>query len=603
MNSTQSLRALLLCALSLLLASRCVVAQTGTMRAGIGAEAGLATYLGTFGSSTPGASSEVFARLNVVPPFSIILSGSYASLGYDVDATAVANYPEYFGAPSASSYPSATDVARTATNRTTAVGLSVLLTYNLNSNGRFVPFAFAGAGVLSFDPKNADGVRLPNNRAGVYPAMALQVPFGLGAEYYIGERFSVNLRLTATATTGWLDDFDPPDGGNDFYASARAGFTWYFYGTLDCDRDGLTDEEEKSIGTDPCNADTDGDGLSDFEEVRTIGTSPIRSDTDGDGLSDRDELKVYATDPRDPDSDADGIVDGEEIQRRTDPLKADTDGDGVSDGLEVHQYGTDPLASDTDGDGLTDGEEVNRYHTEPRNPDTDSDRLSDGEEVHSSGTDPLKVDTDGDELIDGAEVNNYGTDPLKADTDGDGLSDGEEVLRAHTDPLKADTDGDTVSDGADRCPLVAGDAAHGGCPAPPKPGTVTNFPSIYFQVNSDEFDFTRPETTDNLVRLLQYINQCPELSVIIEGHASREGSEARNQQLSEQRARRVRAWLIEQGVDSNKIEATFGYGSSRNAVEEPAPGSLEARSMDPERLEEIRRQNRRIAVVVARTCR
>lgn len=59
-------------------------------------------------------------------------------------------------------------------------------------------------------------------------------------------------------------------------------------------------------------ADTDGDGLSDAEE-KQIGTDPLKADTDGDGLSDTDEIKIWITDP----------------------LKADTDGDGYDDGKEI----------------------------------------------------------------------------------------------------------------------------------------------------------------------------------------------------------------------------------------------------------------------------
>jgi len=45
---------------------------------------------------------------------------------------------------------------------------------------------------------------------------------------------------------------------------------------LDSDQDGLTDQEEKMIGTDPFKADTDGDGYSDGEEVRS-GYNPLKA--------------------------------------------------------------------------------------------------------------------------------------------------------------------------------------------------------------------------------------------------------------------------------------------------------------------------------------
>ncbi len=60
---------------------------------------------------------------------------------------------------------------------------------------------------------------------------------------------------------------------------------------LDSDGDGLTDEEEISLGTDPHNIDTDGDGLFDREEVKVYGTDPLNPDTDGDGYKDGDEVK------------------------------------------------------------------------------------------------------------------------------------------------------------------------------------------------------------------------------------------------------------------------------------------------------------------------
>lgn len=65
----------------------------------------------------------------------------------------------------------------------------------------------------------------------------------------------------------------------------------------DIDGDGLTNEQEVILGTDPYNPDTDGDGLTDSAEVDTHGTNPLLADTDGDGLTDGDEINIYGTNP------------------------------------------------------------------------------------------------------------------------------------------------------------------------------------------------------------------------------------------------------------------------------------------------------------------
>jgi len=68
---------------------------------------------------------------------------------------------------------------------------------------------------------------------------------------------------------------------------------------VDSDNDGLTDAEEKTLGTDPNNPDTDGDGLFDGEEVKVYKTDPLNPDTDGDGFKDGDEVK-NGYDPKGP---------------------------------------------------------------------------------------------------------------------------------------------------------------------------------------------------------------------------------------------------------------------------------------------------------------
>ena len=61
------------------------------------------------------------------------------------------------------------------------------------------------------------------------------------------------------------------------------------YNGPDADMDGLSDQYEVSIGTDPTRPDSDGDGLTDYSELK-LGTNPMNADTDGDGIKDGVDL-------------------------------------------------------------------------------------------------------------------------------------------------------------------------------------------------------------------------------------------------------------------------------------------------------------------------
>lgn len=153
----------------------------------------------------------------------------------------------------------------------------------------------------------------------------------------------------------------------------------------DTDDDGLTDYEEKQLGTDPgctqvepltcapnvTNKDVDGDGVRDGR------------DTDKDGLSDFDEVRGFK------------IHDGSTV--KTKPTNVDTDNDKRSDGEEA---------------GLPGGEFIVRLP---------------GGAVYESFTNPTRADTDFDLLVDGDEQS-YAIDPTMPNTDKDNQSDYGEVL-------------------------------------------------------------------------------------------------------------------------------------------------------------------------------
>jgi outer membrane protein OmpA-like peptidoglycan-associated protein len=248
------------------------------------------------------------------------------------------------------------------------------------------PYLYGGIGALNYRLEETPSLVAPVNTNGWTGV----VPVGLGFQYLLKER------ILFEASGGYNFTFSDslkgvsPTGKKDNYFSFLFGLTVTGEsGSADPDNDGLTNDEEKRLGTDPHNPDTDGDGLTDGEEVNKYKTDPRNADSDGDGLSDGDEIHKYKTDPNKADTDGDGLKDSDEILKyKTDPNKADTDGDGLTDGEEVMTYKTDPLKADTDGDGLSDGDEVHKFHTDPLKADTDGGGVNDGDELQHA-TNPL----------------------------------------------------------------------------------------------------------------------------------------------------------------------------------------------------------------------
>jgi len=108
--------------------------------------------------------------------------------------------------------------------------------------------------------------------------------------------------FTATYPTDYTTNDTDSDGMNDNYEYSHGTIPVWDDSSIDYDVDGLTNIEEYQYGTHPNNRDTDGEGLTDYEELFVCGTNPLSYDTDGDGWSDYLEYSVYHTDPNNPNS-------------------------------------------------------------------------------------------------------------------------------------------------------------------------------------------------------------------------------------------------------------------------------------------------------------
>jgi hypothetical protein len=118
---------------------------------------------------------------------------------------------------------------------------------------------------------------------------------------------------------------------------------------IDSDSDELADQSELDYTGNLTTLtgrtqDGDGDGLSNEGEYANA-TSPVLADTDGDGVSDGDEVLVHASNPLSTDTDLDDMPDGWEIAHGLSSTTANTfedaDGDRYPNVFE-YAYSTDP---------------------------------------------------------------------------------------------------------------------------------------------------------------------------------------------------------------------------------------------------------------------
>lgn len=146
------------------------------------------------------------------------------------------------------------------------------------------------------------------------------------------------------------------------------------------------------------------------------------------------------------------------------------------------------------------------------------------------------------------------------------------TLENTVNQLSADADGDGVSDRFDKCPgTPAGTVVDGaGCPLqlPTADSASASYSNIQFEFDSSVLRTSSYPTLDKVSSDLRANSSA---TLTLEGHASAEGTEAYNMNLSRDRANSVKTYLVNSGVDANRVTVK-AFGESRplasNSTEE-----------------------------------
>lgn len=291
--------------------------------------------------------------------------------------------------------------------------------------------------------------------------------------------------------------------------------------------------------------DTDGDGISDYEDAcpDKAGLEKFNGcpDTDNDGITDAEDACPTAAGLAAfngcPDSDGDGIADKDDACPTEAGLSAfngcpDSDGDGVAD--------KDDRCPKDKGLAAFNG-----------CPDSDGDGIADLD----------------DECPKEKGLKQYGGCP---DTDGDGVSDKKDRCpKDKGDPALQgcpDTDGDGVANIDDRCPDLVGPKSNGGCPVITEKEKADiikkvniSAKSIFFETSKDVIKKSSYAELDNIVNLM---NLYPATNWQIDGHTDSQGEDASNLDLSNRRAASVKNYFISKGIDASRLNST-GYGETK----------------------------------------
>lgn len=282
--------------------------------------------------------------------------------------------------------------------------------------------------------------------------------------------------------------------------------------------------------------------------------------------SDEDEDGVY-----DKKDECPGTPKGVSVDQVGCPI--DTDGDGIADYLDkcpdvpgVKEMDGCP---DSDGDGITDSEdecpEVFGVISAQGCPDRDGDGIVDDE----------------DACPDLAGIEKYDGCP---DTDGDGIIDPKDDCPtvAGIKELKGcpDTDKDGVSDKDDKCPTIPGTITNMGCPEisdKTKEVFKKALKGIQFESGRDVIKTSSYGILNNVVDIMK---ENPSYKLIIDGHTDAQGDDNANMELSKKRAAAVKKYLVDKGIDTNRLTSR-GFGETvPKATNDTSAGRAENRRVE-----------------------
>ncbi|MDX2359955.1 MAG: DUF5723 family protein [Crocinitomicaceae bacterium] len=377
-------------------------------------------------------------------------------------------------------------------------------------------YAWAGVGIpISYNSysgfKAGVGLRLGPLTVGVTDFRTLFASGKIkGAEVYAGLRLPI--------LYGHPSDIDGDLVSDKLDSCLVVQGLWEFRGCPDTDRDGIKDIDDHCpndpglIEFNGC-PDRDNDGIPDKDDS----CPDLPGDAEFNGCPDRDGDKII--DPKDDCPDTPGL----------EKFKGcpDTDGDGITDAEDACPEVPGPVVNngcpDTDGDGLFDF--IDECPTEF-----------------------------------GPQENNGCPWP---DTDGDGILDKDDDCpylpgpKSNNGCPEADTDGDGVLDKDDKCPNTPGPVANEGCPEIEEAVLEilnTAFENLEFETGKD---IIKDESIPSLTELAEVLVKKPEWKLQIAGHTDNVGAAQGNLVLSKKRAEAVKAFMVEQGIDAERLSALY----------------------------------------------